>query len=360
MKAKSSKRKARPVHRKKSPVDPSAQESAQKLDAYFRAYFAGPKERVEHDLSIEHVTNDNYWSAKKFIHACEKVGVWRLKQGELTNDAGLHLAHLAWEIAESIRVLIGQGDLLLARQLPPVVEVLQDTLKVYGSKVTGRVTKRLSIEQLLKKYKARELLAMLSALHPDWHCLLLHIYHPKIQKLPEKRLRELILSKERFIGWKNGKRTEEYRKHGLAEILENVFAVREGENENINLFVEHLWQGRLWSLGDDKSGSKPGKTYVTADWPGLKDLPARDNVRAWMEIVMPFLRRITQDDAMRLSVFEHLIAMRKAVYVREKDSDRRLADDKTDYIWNQVRTRIAQAWKTMASRASKRNSGKTA
>jgi len=324
------------------------------------------KEKLEHDFNIEHVTAERFSSAEKFIRACEKVGVWQLKRNELTVDAGFYIGELAREVAQTIHALIKQGDVMLARRLPPVVELLQDALKVYGQKVTGRVTKHLSIAQLLKKHKARELLAMLSALHPDWHYLLLHIYHPRIRELPEdkrreiqlrkrrkietfpeEKLRALLLSKERFVGWHAGKRTEEWRKHGMAEIIENIIAVREGENENINLFVEQLWRGWLWG--------GPGPTFVKCDWHGKNSLPARDDVRAWMKVVMPFLRRVTGDNAMKLGVFDHMLAARRSVFAGE-----RLADDKQGYIWNQVENRISKAWVTMTKRARKRNSEKSA
>jgi hypothetical protein len=245
---------------------------------------------------------------------------------------------------------------------------MQSAMAVFGSKVTGRVTKRLSIEQLLKKNNARELLEMLSALHPDWHLFCLHIYHPKIRLLPafkdkhgeillrkrrkiesfpEEKLRALLLRKECFVSWHGGKHKKEWRKHGIAEIIQNIMTVREMEGPNINLFVELLLRGQLWS--------GPGQTFVKCDWHGNKKLPAREDVRAWMKIVMPFLQRVTQNDAMKLGVFDHMLAARKGVFAGE-----RLADDKPEYIWNQVENRIRKAWMTMAKRACKRNSGKSA
>jgi hypothetical protein len=74
-----------------------------------------------------------------------------------------------------------------------------------------------------------------------------------------------------------------------------------------------------------------------------------------MEIVMPFLKKVTGGDAMRLHVFEYLLAARRSVF-----AGHRLADDKPEYVWNQVATRIRQAWLTMFNRARKRNSEKTA
>jgi hypothetical protein len=164
----------------------SPQKLNKKFEKHFRALFGGPVEKVEHDLNIEYLNHDGYRAAKKFIHACEKVGIWRLKQGELTEDAGSHLSFLAQELAESIRALIERGDLMLARRLPPIVEILESALSVYGTKITGRVTKHLSIEQILQKQKARDLLEMLSALHPDWETVL-HIHNRReIESLTEK------------------------------------------------------------------------------------------------------------------------------------------------------------------------------
>ena len=348
--------------------------------AHFSEWLAGPVERLEHDVNLEHVTNDGYWAAENFIRACEGVAVWRLMQGELSGDAGHHIHFLARALAHSVRVLIERGDVMLARQLPPIVEELQRAMQQFGPKITGRVSKRLSIDQILKKHRARELLAMLSALHPDWHVVVLHIYHRQIRQLPEdkrhaillrkrriiesfpeERLEALLLSEERFEGWKDGQRYEERRKHGIAEIIENIIAMRDAENENINLFIEHLWRGRLWSLGPDKSGTTPGKTWVAAPWQAKKKLPKRNNVRAWLKIVMPFLKEVTGGDAMRLDVFEHMLAARRFVYHDASGLGHgRLATDSPKAIWNQVETEIRKAWGTMAKRTVKPKARKVA
>lgn len=362
------------------PSKSSPQQLAQALNTHFNELFAGPVERIEHYLSVESVTDDNYWAAKKFIHACERVAVWRLMQGELSGDAGHHIQFLAREIVHSIRVMIERGDIMLARWIPPIVEELQQALQVYGSKFTGSVKDRVPIEQLLKRHTARELLAMLAALHPDWHSLLLHIYHPKIQKLPEekrqhillrkrriiesfseKRLQKLFLSKELFVGREEGKRTEEWRKHGIAALIENVVALREGESENVNLFVEQLWQGRLWGLGPDKITKRGAATFVDCPWKGRRNNPKRSDVSAWMKLVMPFLKKITEDDATRLDVFERMLAARKFVYHDASGMGHgRLANDSSKFIWNQIETEIRKAWQTLAKRMSKLDSKKVA
>jgi hypothetical protein len=325
------------------------------LEKKLKQYITGPIERLEHDLNQKQVTSDRYWAAKEFIHACEKVGVWRLKRGKPSGDAAHHLAFLASEIAGSIRVLIEQGDVMLARKLPAVVEILQRAMQVYGSKITGRVTKRLSIEQILKKYKARDLLETLSALDSDWETVLHIPNRREIESLPEEKLQQLLLKKECWVLQRGGNRIEESRNHPIAEVIENIIAVREDENANINLFVEQLWRGWLWGLGPDESGAKPGAIFLKADWHRKKDLPAREDVRACMKLVMPFLKKVTGGDPMRLEVFRHMLAARRRVF-----AGKRLADDKPEYIWNQIENRIRKAWVTMAKRARKRNSGKTA
>lgn len=337
----------------KQPTDfrtaPSSPKSAYvPVDAY--EYMAGPIERIEHDLSVEHVTPEEFRSAQQFVRACEKTGAWRLKQGELTDDAGFYVAELARELAQSIARLIEEGDLMLARRLPPIVEILQRAVNAYGSKITGRVEKRLSIGEILKKRKARALLQMVSALHPDWETLLHIPNRREIESLSEEKLRELLLSKERWFHERDG--TVEWRGHRLAEVIENIIAIREAENENINLFVEHLWRGWFWG--------GPKRTFTKCDWHGKENLPERDDVRVWMKIIMPFLRRETDGDAMKLAVFANLLASRRYVYAGGEVTGGRLAGDSTTYIWNQVENRIRKAWRTMATRSSKRNFAKSA
>lgn len=316
---------------------------------------------IQSRATPENLTTERFREALEFIRACAEVGAWRLEQGMLTEDAGFYLAEIASELAHIVGGLIKQGDVMLARRLPPVVEMLQQAMRAYGSTITGRITQRHSIEQLLKKHCARELLAMLSALHPDWEKFLPVYEQPekpaefrsaekrRIQQLPENELHALLTTQLRWLVQKTGKpkRVEEWRKHPLAAIIENTAAARELESNNINLFVEHLFRGWLWS--------GPGSTFATCDWHGKPDLPSRADAHAWMQIVIPFLRRVTKDDALKLGVFKHLLAARKPVFAGE-----RLANDKPGYIWNQVENRIRKAWRVMAKRAAKRNLEKTA
>lgn len=276
---------------------------------------------------------------------------------------------------------------MLARRLPVIVEILDSAFYVYGPRLTSRITKTASIHNLLKQHKAKELLAMLSALHPDWHTFILHIYDPKVRELPEEqqheirlrkrrcieafpenRLRKYILSKELFVGWKGNKPTKEWRRHGLAEILENMFTLRDGQRENINLFVEHLFHGRLWSLSRGETDSQPGKTYVDCPWKGRGDNPPRKDVRAWMKIVMPFLEAQTggdmkqRGDPMRLAVFERLLSTRKG---RHEPGDLNnefhpVALGSRTLAWNYLRGELADAWTRMTKRAIKLKSGKPA
>jgi hypothetical protein len=111
--------------------------------------------------------------------------------------------------------------------------------------------------------------------------------------------------------------------------------------------VEHLWRGWFWG--------GPKRTFTKCDWHGKENLSARDDVTAWMKLLMPFLRRETGDDAMKLAVFTHLLASRRYVYAGSEVSGGRLAEDKVAYIWNQIENRIRDAWRTMATRRRKGN-----
>jgi uncharacterized protein involved in tolerance to divalent cations len=295
-----------------------------------------PMEAIEHDVNIARVTADEFHSAQRFIRACDKMA--RLKQGEFADDAGFYVAELTHELALTAAKLIDYGDLILARRLASAVEIFQRAANVYGWKISGRVEKRLSIKNILKKHKARPLLEMVSALHPAWDKLLRIPNRHDIESLSEAKLRKLLISKERWIHEQSG--AKEWRKHRLAEIIENIIAVRETENENINLFVEYLWHGWLWS--------GPAATLVKCPWHGEKNLPTRDDVPAWMNKIMPFLRDVTGNDPMKLGVFNRLIAARRFVYHDASgEGFGRLATDSSKYIWNQVQTEIRKAWITM-------------
>src|SRR5262245_14046172 len=116
-----------------------------------------PIEKVHHDLHRPNVTRELFHQAERFIRACECVGVWRLKSGERSAEAGFYLAELAARIVESLRALIESGDIMLARKLPPLVAATQRAEAVYGMALTNQITKRRPIEELLKEHRPIEL-----------------------------------------------------------------------------------------------------------------------------------------------------------------------------------------------------------
>ncbi len=106
---------------------PSANGAA--MDSRLHQYLTN-REQVGHDLHLGQVNAEGFRSARDFIRACEKVGVWRLKQGELPADAGFYIGEPAEELAQTTRTLIERGDVMLARQLPPIAEILHRALRV--------------------------------------------------------------------------------------------------------------------------------------------------------------------------------------------------------------------------------------
>jgi len=334
---------------RKSPriAAPAVQKQASHLNS---VVVPPPAEQLEHDLNVKHVTDEGFVAAKKFIHACEKVGAWRLKQGQLTEDAGFYAGELGIAIARHLHALVAQGDIMLARKLPVIVEILETAMKVYGSRFTGAFPQKITIEQLLKKHKAHDLVAMVTALYPQWEKIGIP-NQAKIEALPEAELSALLVSKELWVHEHEEQRTEEQRAHRLAELIENMVAVRETEAARINLFVEHLWQGRLWGLGPDKAGTQPGRDFIENIWQGQKDLPPVEDTQAWMKLVMPYLKEVTGGDVMRLNAFTHLLAARKFVYHDASGKGYgRLATDSPKRIWNQIETEIRKVWVTMAAR----------
>jgi hypothetical protein len=142
------------------------------------------------------------------------------------------------------------------------------------------------------------------------------------------------------------------RRHRAAEMIEQICAIRESEAHRVNLFVEHLYHGWLWG--------GPGPTFQKCPWHGKDGLPKRSGLGEWMAIVMPFLKKITGEDASKLSVFRHLLGARRYVYAGGEATGGRLAGDDPTYIWNQVENRIRKAWVPMANQAVKRSAKKAA
>jgi hypothetical protein len=305
----------------------------------------GPIEKIHHDLHKENVTAKRFHDAEEFIRACQCVALWKLNQGELSGDAGHYLAELAVRIAQSIRALTETGDIMLARRLPPAVEIMRHAESVFGKKLTNEVTERLPIEEILKEHRAIDLIQMFAALHPDW-AELCGIQDPQaFLKRPEEELRQLLLSEETWTGTRSGIEFMEKRKHRLAQLIEQVQAIREMHQPNVNCFVEHLWRARLWS--------GPNATYEECNW---SSRPPREDVAAWMKLIMPYLKRVTGNDAMKLGVFRYMIAARAYCHDGEKfdvEQGTRLAVARPSDIWNQVRAEIRKAWIRMEIQARK-------
>lgn len=305
----------------------------------------GPIEQVRHNSYTTNVTPECLHQAEEFIRACECVAAWRLKKGERSEDAGFYLAKLATSIAVSLRKLTEAGDIMLARRLPPIIATMQQAESVFGKKLTNEVTKRLLIQDILKEHRATELIQMFAALHPDWAEVCGIEDGEKLLKQPESELRQLLLSEETWPVTSNEIEIEEKRKHRLAELIERAQAIREMQQPNINCFVEHLWQGRLWS--------GPNRTFEDCPWPVR---PPRNDVTAWMALIMPFLKKVTNHDAMKLGVFRYMVASRTYVYDGEQlDSGQgaRLAAANPSDIWSQVGAEIRKALIRMEKQARK-------
>ena len=353
----------------KSKADNKSKSLVGEFNAACTELLSSPIEKIHHDLHKENVTDKRFHEAEEFIRACECVALWRLKQGQLSEDAGFYLAELAARIAESIAKLTEARDIMLARGLPPIVETMKRAESLFGGKFDNRITKRLSIGDILdlKEQRPIELIQMFAALHPDWAELcgiedgatLLRQPEAELRRLllseetwiivrtqgNLRRLRRLLLSKETWTGTRKGRRFEEKRKHRLAEVIEQAHAIRQMQSPNINCFVEHLWQGRLWS--------GPNATFEDCAWPTR---PPRGDVTAWMKLIMPYLKRVTSNDAKKLRVFRDMLAWRCCLSDGQQiDFDRgaRLATASPADIWSQVGAEIRSAWIRMEKQARK-------
>lgn len=344
-------------HRNKSgrvpqPKAKAAQAIGKRLEERSRDYLRGSVERIEHDANLDKVTNEGFQAASDFIHACGKVALWRLKNGELAGTGGFYVSELMRQLAQTVFELVQAGDLMTARRLPLPASICQRALAVYGPGICNQTIKRENIQAILKRHKARALLEMVAALHPDWDAILHIPDRKRIEAMSEAQLMELLLSKEPWGTESSGKRKKEWRTHRLAEVVENVAEIREMESANLNLFVAHLRRGWLWG--------GPKETLKKCPWNGRRDLPPVDDWPAWKAQVMPFLKEETGDDASRLHAFEYLLAARRYVYAGGEKTGGRLAGDSPTYIWNQVENRIGKAWATLARREIKRNLEKAA
>lgn len=308
-----------------------------------------------HDLHVKTITLERFLQAQEFIQACGHVGLWRLMQGQMSGKASFYLVQLAREISASSQTLIGAGDVYLARKLPPIVEQMRRAESVFKKKVTNEITKRLTIEDILnlQSHQPIELIRMVAALHPDWAELCGVEDGEKLLRLPKDELRRLLLNEKTRTLTRNGVKVEEKGKHRLAEFIEDEYETLEMQGSNINYFVENLWGGRLWS--------GPNATFEDCDWPTQ---PQRKDVTAWMKLIMPHLKKVTNNDPMKLGVFQHMLAARCSVYDGQSiDSDKgaRLATaPHPSDIWSQVGAEIRKAWIRLEKLARKPVSGKTA
>src|SRR2546423_2742896 len=87
--------------------------------------FLGPVEKIEHDAHVDSVCHEGYAAALEFVRACCAVGKWKLKNRELSGDAGYYVEELAKELVECIAEFIAAGDVEMARRLPPISATMQ-------------------------------------------------------------------------------------------------------------------------------------------------------------------------------------------------------------------------------------------
>lgn len=338
--------------RRRKKVESATKSPVMKMERFPEDDSIGTVEEMEHHINEEHVTAEAAEHALRFAGACESVGKWRLMQGQLPADASHYLAELAKQIAISVLMLVEAGDVMLARQLPAIVETLRRAESVFGRKLTPTIEKNLPMVEILKEHHPLELIQMFAALHPDWAKLCgIDEPHGLLAK-PEEELRQLLLSEETWRGTRDGVEFEERRKHRLAQLIEQAQAIREMQQPNINCFVEHLWQGRLWS--------GPNGTYEDCGWPMR---PSREDVPAWMALIMPYLKRVTNNDATKLGVFRYMIAARSYCFDGQQfDSAKgtRLTTARPSDIWSQVGAEIRKAWIRMEKQARKPVSEKAA
>jgi hypothetical protein len=313
----------------------------------------GPIEKLRHDLNAEYVTPDAFLQAQKFVAGCLAIAESKLKKGEQSGHASTYLAELAAQLAEAMVALTQAGDIMLARRLPSIVARMQAAEAVFGDKLTPVIVKRRSIDQLLEQRRPRELINAVAALYPDW-ARVCGIPDPKaFLARPEHELRELLLANRSTERGRHGTDAGEWQ-HPLAQMIERFWAVREMHQPNVNCFVEHLLRGRLWS--------GPNGTYEAVKWPRRPD---RQNVAAWMGLIMPYLKQVTDGDATKLGVFRDMIAARNHCFDGERTSDARtrgtrLAEASASDIWNQVGAEIRKALQRMAKQARKPLSRKPA
>lgn len=107
-----------------------------------------------------------------------------------------------------------------------------------------------------------------------------------------------------------------------------------------NRFVENLYHGYLWDGGVPQH---------ICPWHGRNDLPPVDNIKAWMKLIEPFLKKEYAKPS-EIIIFRKMLKSHKAVYAQNPSKDKPLSDDKLCYQWNQVFKKIRNAWVEMAKR----------
>lgn len=128
----------------------------------------------------------------------------------------------------------------------------------------------------------------------------------------------------------------------LVRVLENTAAIRaNAETPSLNVFAELLYRGWLWG--------GPNATLEKCSWWGSTPFP-RSDTRGWLKLILRELQTKTGRDATKLAVFRDLLVTRKQVRGR---TPKRLAQGSMTFAWNQVRTRLRDAWRLMAEQANK-------
>ena len=309
-------------------------------------------EELTEALTEPRVTEQSFTLAVQFIDDCRASGTAQRDQGKPSELVGYYVADLADALAACIEELVQAGDVMLARRLPAVVERLSATLKRYGNYVSPRFVPKNSIEALLQRHTAKDLLAMALAKEPNLQGVVRgrRLNWQIIRAYSEAQLREMLLGK--FVTGTD----QPHQPHPLARFIVRMFDLGERgfERPNINFFVELLWQGWFWS------GS--GRNFEECPWRKEQPRLPRAETRKWMQRIREHLRGRTQGDMSKLRVFRQLLARRKRKFAKVKEEAwKSLSDEKFTYQLGVVMDEIEEAWKTMANRASgKKRKAKTA
>jgi hypothetical protein len=297
---------------------------------------------VQEAVSRMRVNESLFQLSRRFIEDCRVVGTARLGQGVPSDKAGFYVAELGAALAECIEELVRSGDVQVARRLPVVVERLTTAQKRYGMKVSARYVEQHTIESLLKKHPAKELLAVALAKEPTLGKRKGWKHWPAFLAMEEAELRALLTAKIVIAP------DQKPQTHPLADFIVRLFNLggRGFERPNINLFVEWLYRGWLWS--------GPGATFEKCPWFGEKEKLPRSDTKAWMKQIRDFLRERTGNDVSKLRVFDTLLARRQAKYAKIGYGKEvyRLRDDRPEYALGVVMDEIEEAWRTLANKES--------